>query len=103
MSTPPTNQGVLRKEEILLAAVRVAEREGYMVMKRNDVSDEAGCATGSVHRYFVTIEELRERVLEYGVDNRNLAILAQGLAMRHPYTANAPIHTRKSAVLSLLR
>ena len=40
-----------RKEQILAAAIKVAEREGYMQMMRREIAEEAGCANGSVSPY----------------------------------------------------
>ena len=71
MLSPPTNQGVTRQQSILTAAVGVAERDGYNIMKRDDIAIAANCATGSVHRYFDTMENLRTLVMEHAIKAGN--------------------------------
>lgn len=90
MLSPPTDQGITRQQEILSAAVGIAERDGYMVMKRDDVARAANCATGSVHRYFDTMENLRQLVMEHAIKAGNMVVLGQGLGMRHPAAKKAP-------------
>lgn len=96
-----TEAGESRKKTILSAAVGIAERDGYMVMKRDDIALAAGCATGSVHRYFDTMDNLRHLVMKHAIENGNMTVLGQGLAMKHP-AAQAASKEMKKVALDLM-
>jgi len=92
----------VRKKLILLAAVVIAERDGYTRMRRADIAHEAGVATGLVSRYFGTMTQLKRTVMRHAVTEGTLPVIAQGIANRDPHALKAPEEMRKAAVQSML-
>lgn len=72
-----------RKEQILQAAIRVAEVKGYSKINRLQVVEELGgqVTDGLVSRYFGQRAALRDAVLTAGLERGNLTIIAQALAL----------------------
>lgn len=68
-----------RKEEILAAAAKLAERVGYTHVTRDAVADQAGVSMGLVSNYFSTMAQLKRDIMRFAVREGNLHIIAQGL------------------------
>ncbi len=70
-----------RKEQILNAAIKVAERPGgWGKLTRDAVAREAHCAEGLVSKYFGTMVAFRRSIMRAAITAENLAVVAQGLA-----------------------
>jgi AcrR family transcriptional regulator len=92
----------VRKEHILDAAMKAAEKVGYLSMRRSDVAELAGCAEGLVNKYFNTMPQLRRAVMRKAVSGGYNAVLAQGLACKDPVALRAAKETKRLAGQSLL-
>lgn len=88
-----------RKEEIMIAAIVVAERDGFMVMRREDVAKQAKCANGSVNRYFGNMNQLRRAVMRRAVTTKNLQIIAQGIVVKDKHAMKAPPELKTAAAI----
>jgi len=86
-----------RKTQILDAAVRLSEQEGYMRVGRDDIADLAGCASSLVVHYFGTMIHLRRAIMSAAVHRENLTILAQGLSLGDSKARAAPLSLRARA------
>jgi AcrR family transcriptional regulator len=60
---PRTPRGVRTREQLIQAARRVFEREGYLDARLADITTEAGTAAGSFYTYFSGKEEIFAAVL----------------------------------------
>lgn len=97
MSEKVTN----RNRAVLNAAVKLAQSRGYRTITRQQVADEAQVAVGSVNNAFGTMDGLRDAVMAAAVEQGVAAIVAQGLADRHPAAVNAPEPIRRAAAASI--
>lgn len=91
-----------RKHEILLAAVAVAEREGWPNIRRDMVAAEVGCSTGLVNNYWDTMMSLSDAVMQYAVENRRFTIVASGLTAGHSAAKGAPARVKREALESVV-
>lgn len=91
----------VRKEEILVAAVEVAQLVGLDKLRRDAVAERAGVANGLVSRYFNTMLQLRHAVVRYAVQKQILSIIAQGLAAGEVEARKAPEDLKRKALASL--
>ena len=91
-----------RKQEIVEAALRIAEEVGLCGVTRDEVADRAGCSAGLVNHYFGTMSQLQRATIGEAVRVRNLTVLAQGLVMGHPKARNAPEEMRRAAADSIV-
>lgn len=88
-----------RKELIILAALRVAERPGgWANLTRDMVAAEAGCATGTVSLHFNTMKQFRRAIMRAAIAKKNLNVLGQGLAMRDECALKADKPLREAAI-----
>lgn len=72
-----------RKEQLLQAAIKVAEQKGYSKINRLMIVEALNgeVTDGLVSRYFGQRSELRETVLKEGMARGNRTIIAQALAL----------------------
>ncbi len=92
----------VRKEQILEAAIHVADRNGLYDLRREDVAEKAGVATGLVNRYFGTMTQLRRAVMRRAISKEHLSIVAEGVARRDPQAMKAPEELKRNALNSLV-
>ena len=102
-----------RRRQLLDVALDLAVKHGYRRVTRLDLAVAAGCSPGLVNVYFVTMQELRDKVmraairragaaLTLGQPCRWLAIVAEGLAEGHTDAVAAPRELQRAAAASLV-
>ena len=92
------------KETILQAAIKMASRDGYRHMKRNDIAITAGVGAGTVNLYFPKgIDSLRSAVMRRAIRDGVTFIVGQGLADRNTYARKAPLELKEKAVAEMMR
>jgi AcrR family transcriptional regulator len=87
-----------RRATILGAAIKVAEREGYALMRRATVAEAAGCSDALVSIRFGNFEKLRVAVVKEAIRTTNLTIISQALTARDKRAARIPADTRALAI-----
>lgn len=90
-----------RRAQILAAAVTLAAKRGYQNVTRDEIAQAAGISAGLVNKYFETMIRLRRDVMRAAVRERNLAIIAQGVAMRDRQAMKAPDELKQAALATL--
>lgn len=90
-----------RRVQILQAAVAVATRTGYHTLTRDTVAAEARMSVGLMYRHFTSMDDLKRSVMEEAIRQRNLPILAQGLAIQDRTAQGAPEELRVLAAVKL--
>jgi len=68
-----------RRKQILHAAVKVAEKTGYLKVTRDEVARRANVSQGLIQYHFNSIDELRGEIIAEAVKEENVAVIAQGL------------------------
>jgi AcrR family transcriptional regulator len=71
-----------RKDQILLAAIQLAECNGLADIDAVSVAAGAGCAVSLVRHYFGTPDMLRRSIVVKAVQQRRIPVIAMALAMR---------------------
>lgn len=91
-----------RKEQILIAALKVASRPGgYAKLTRAVVAECAGCSEGLVSKYFGTMVRLKRAIMRAAIKDGNLPILAQGLAAGDKCAQKADESLKRKALETL--
>lgn len=85
---PVTERGTRKRASLVAAARRVFERVGYLDSRLTDITQEAGCSTGSFYTYFRNKEEIFAAVLEVAQED-----------MLHPGMGRVPVTDTPYAVL----
>lgn len=90
-----------RRQQILDAALNVAENIGYRHLTREQVATNAGCAESLVSAYFGTMEKFRRTIMRAAVKNESLPIIAQGLVAGDKHAKKADPQLRNKAMASM--
>ena len=88
------------KLNILRSAVRLAESEGFTNITRDGVATAARVACGLINYHFKTMDDLRDAIIQYAVDESILTLIAQGIVYGHPIAVNAPDGIKLKALQS---
>lgn len=92
----------MSKEHILDTAYKMAQRDGFAAITRDGVAAEAGVAMGSVNHHYGTMQVLRDAVMQRAVEEEQLELIAQGIAMGDNVAKSAPLELRQRALTTLL-
>lgn len=92
-----------RKEDILAAALPLAEKHGYTKISRKQIAEAAGVSGPVLNYHFGTMGQFRKGLMRYAVMAENLAVIAQGLSAGDPQARKAPEALRRRALDSLLQ
>lgn len=90
-----------RRELILQAAVDVATEAGLSAVTRAAVADRAAVAPGLISHYFRDMANLRAEIMGHAIENRILAVIAQGVAAGDPIARAAPDDLKLEALATL--
>lgn len=92
----------IRKELIIEAAISVAEEVGYLNIQRVDVANKAGCASGTVNRYYGTMNQLKIDVLRHAIKNENYTVIMQGITNNAPQMKKVSDDLKQRACSALI-
>lgn len=90
-----------RKEQILIAAIEVAQESNYMRITRDQVANKANCAPALISNYFGTMPNFRRDLMRFAVRNEVLEIIAQGLVLGDAQAKKAPQELRDKALANV--
>ena len=93
--TPKTKQ---TRDEILDAAMRLAQREGFAALRRDAIGAEAGVSFGLVTIRLGTMDNVRRAVMRRAVRERCLRVIAEGIAIRDKHALRAPDDLKDEAI-----
>ena len=74
----------IRKELIMSAAIIVAERMGYMAMRREDIALEADVSAGLITNYFGSMKKFRRSIMRHAINVKNITVISQGILVNDP-------------------
>lgn len=90
-----------RKAEILSAAVKLAKKKPFNTIKRGEVAEAAGVSLSLVNHYFGDVNGLHAAIMREAVRSEHLAILASGIAAKHPAARRAPKKLKDRALATI--
>jgi AcrR family transcriptional regulator len=90
------------KQEILKHALELSREIGYQSIRRDALAAAAGTSTGTISRYFGTMVQLKRAIIGAAVANRDLVVLAQGLAAGDSRAKAASLELKRKSLGALL-
>lgn len=92
-----------RKEDILAAALPLAEQLGYANLTRDQIAGAAKISGPTLHYHFGTMAAFRRDLMRYAVKHENLRVIGQGLTAGDPQAAKVSDAVRRSALECFLQ
>lgn len=90
-----------RTHQIITAGLDLAERFGYNKVTRDQLAQATGLASGTINLHFGTMPQFQRAVMRAAIKQRNLRVVAQGLAHRDPIARRAPEELKNAAADSI--
>lgn len=90
-----------RKEELLAAALKLAEKHGYKNVSRLAVADACGVSEALLSHHFGTMPAFRRTLMRYAVKQGNARVVLQGMADGCPYASKAPDELKARAIAGM--
>lgn len=92
---------VLRKKQILNAALECAKKTGYEKITRDEIAERANVSVGLVTRYFGTMKNLKRAVMRAAVNSGVYEVVAQGMANGDEQAKKATEEVKQKAIAHL--
>lgn len=92
-----------RKEQILKAALKVAEKPGgWANLTRLAVAKAAGCSESLPSAHFGTMRNFKRAIMREAIRTNNHKVIAQGVIAGDPVALKAPAEVRQAALSTLI-
>lgn len=98
----PGRPNIYTKDDVLAAALVVAQRVGYKRMTREEIAAHAGCSAGQVSNLLGTMVQLRRAVVRAALHQVQLDVIAQAIAARDAQVKSIAPSLKRRALESLL-
>lgn len=95
--TKKRSSAKVRREEILAAALDIAERSGLAAVSGKKIANALGVQRPTVMYHIVDMAALRQDVMREAIRTEVLAVIAQGLALGDAIAQGAPKGLRRRA------
>ena len=92
-----------RTRELLVVALKLAERTGWRTLTRDAIAEAASVSPGLVSARLGTMDDMRRSVMRLAVRERCLPVLAEGLAVRDRHALKADDALRQAAAAWMVR
>lgn len=92
-----------KRENILLIATSLAASKGYQNITREDVAGNSFTSPGTVSGLFGSMDQLKQEVIKYAIENNCLPVIAQALANKNRLALNAPEALKLRAAEAMLK
>lgn len=90
-----------RREQLLSAALDLAEKHGYMNITRDQVGAAASCSPALINRYFNDMAGLKNQVIREAVRRRCLLVIGQAVVNKHPGVRAVSCAIKDQAIAAL--
>ena len=84
-------------QDLLDAALRVAQRDGWRAMTRQSIAAEAGVSDALVSLRLGTMDALRRSVMRAAIARQVLRVVAEGVLAGDRHALRAPTEVRAAA------
>lgn len=91
-----------RRNEMLDAAIQLAELSGYTTVTRQWIADRVGCSPQLVNRYLGNLTEVRAQLLARAVETGNARVIAQGMLNNDPAMPDLDDQLKQDTLESVL-
>lgn len=79
-----------RKEQMLTAALSLAENSHYLTVTRRDIAQALGLSGPAVQYHFKTMKRMRAELIRAAIEREVLPVVAQALVLGNEQAQSAP-------------
>ena len=79
-----------RQDELLRAALTLAEEQGYTNVSRAAIAAYCGVSEALLSHHFGTMAEFRRTLMRYAIQHESLPVVLQGNVDKNRYALKAP-------------
>lgn len=76
----------VRRREILGLACELSTGQHYSTIKREDLAELGGTATGNISRIMGGMSQFKFLLIEYAIKHDHHSVIAQAISENHPLT-----------------
>jgi len=87
-----------RKEQILQTAISLSYLKGYMNVTFDDIANELGVTKKLVYNYYKGVDDLRNDMMQFAIENSYYDLIAQGIVNKHPIALSADPELKTEAL-----
>ncbi len=87
-----------RREQIMTAAIKLAEQGHYQQITREQIANAAGVSVGLVSAHCGTMANLRRDIMRQAIRDSKVRIIAQGLVAGDTHARKAPTELKQRAM-----
>ena len=91
-----------RKEQVLAAALTLAEEVGYQQVSREKIASRLGISGPAIQYHFKTMGQLLTDVARAAIKQENLQVIAQLIGAKHPRVEKLDPALRRAAMESAI-
>lgn len=91
-----------RREQLLTIACDFAEKTHFRQVRRHQLAEAAGTATGNVSRVLGNMEEMRTDLIVFAIEKGRMTIIAQAIIDKHPAVKNLDEKVKVAALNSMV-
>lgn len=91
-----------RREELLEAALKLAEKHGYRNVTRAEIAAACNVSPSLISHHFGTRTQFQRTLMRYAIKHESAPVVMQGLAEGNAYAKKAPEALREAAVKGLV-
>ncbi len=91
----------IKKHDILLVALNLAENIGYTKVTRDSIARAAKVAMGTVTNQLGTMKQIRRSIIRQAIRTQNLTVIAQALVNKDPLVSKLDPELRRNALESI--
>ena len=92
-----------KRENVLIVATSLAATFGYQNITREDVAKSAFTSPGTVSGLFGSMDQLKQEVVKFALNNTCLPVIAQALASRNKLAMAAPEALKRKALEAMIK
>jgi AcrR family transcriptional regulator len=95
-------KGERTAEDIIIAAIKMAEDVGYENVRRERLGRELGLSPSLVNKYYRTMDQFKRAIMRRAVKEGNATIVMQGLVARDPHARKASDELKAAAIATVV-
>lgn len=96
--TTPYIKSAERREQLLQGACMLAEESHYRAIRRSHLAHQCCTADANVSRVLGSMDEVRTALIEYAIEHKRQAVIAQAVLDKHPAVSHLSAADRRTAL-----